>query len=433
MQAMTTDARLDQGGNDMDDPRNDQQLVEAVRRGDPSAYAGLFDRYADRCFDVARRLVHDDARAADVTQEVFTAAWEQLATLRDPAAFGGWVLRSSRNRALNKLRDEGRSVATDDADATLRDLAAPDSVEADVEALDHQDLVWAASAALGERDASVLDLHLRHQLSVPEIAEELGVTTNNAHQLLHRMKERLGTGIRAYVLVRGGDASCPGLRASLASAGVTRFGPDAVKAIGAHVRDCEDCRGRQAAVLAPEAMFAAVPMLVMAPALRAHAAASLPDAASGAGGSASGSSGSSASSAGAGAPSGGAGGSGGDGPTSGAGAGSDGGAGRSRALLIGGAAVVVVLALLAGIFLLGGDSDAEDAGATTTTPSWPAARRPPRPNRRRPPPRRPSPRRPHRRAATSRARGSPMRPTSWRPTPPTSVAPAAWPAPARSR
>ena len=375
MQATLTDARLDQGGIDMD-ARNDQQLVEAVRGGDHAAYAQLFERYADRCFDVARRIVHDDGRAADVTQEVFTVAWQQIGSLRDPDAFGGWVLRSSRNKALNTLRDEGRSVAVDDAGTHLRDLAAPGSVEADVEALDHQDLVWAASAALGERDASVLDLHLRHHLSVPEIAEELGVTTNNAHQLLHRMRERLGTGIRAYVLVRGGDASCPGLRAQLASSGVTRFGPDAVKVIGAHVRTCDDCEGRQAAVLAPEAMFAAVPLLVMAPALRAHAAAALDGAGgAGTGGSTGGSVGSTGSAGGAGPDpatgshdGGGAGGTGrgagGDGP----GGEGDPGAGRSRALLVGGAAVLVVLALLVGFILLGGDdSDAEDAGSTTTT------------------------------------------------------------------
>lgn len=385
MRAMTTDANLSLGGTTMEDVRNDQQLVAAVRAGDPTAYAALFDRYADRCFDVARRITHDDGRTADVTQEVFTTAWQQIDGLRDPGAFGGWVLRSSRNKALNKLRDEGRAVAADDADASLRNLAAPDSVEADVEALDHRDLVWAASAALGERDASVLDLHLRHQLSVPEIAEELGVTTNNAHQLLHRMKERLGTGIRAYVLVRGGDASCPGLRAALAAAGVTRFGPDAVKVIGRHVGTCDDCTGRQAAVLAPEAMFAAVPMLVMAPALRAHAASAL-EGAGGAGGASSGTggggpaSGSSAAGGGDADPSDGTGAAGGGGGRRGSGGGDGrdgdgrGGAGRGGrgrrplALLLGGAVAVVLLLIGLAVVLGGdGDGDDEDALATTTT------------------------------------------------------------------
>ena len=51
-------------------------------------------------------------------------------------------------------------------------------------------LVWDAADALGDRDASLLDLHLRHGLSPAEIAEELGVKANAAHQSLHRMRDR---------------------------------------------------------------------------------------------------------------------------------------------------------------------------------------------------------------------------------------------------
>lgn len=394
----------------MTDARTDQALVEALQAGDQAAFAPLFDRWADPTYDVARRILHDDGRAAEVTQEVFTMAWQQIDTLRDPGAFGGWVLRMTRNKALDRLRHESRAIATDDTNPALRDLPAIGSVEGDVEALDHGDLVWAASAALGERDASVLDLHLRHQLSVPEIAEELGVTTNNAHQLLHRMKERLGAGIRAYVLVRGGDASCPGLRAQLTAAEVTRFGPDAVKVIGQHVSDCDDCRGRQAAVLAPEAMFAAVPILVMAPALKAHAAAALgsagvPAGSGAAGGSAAVTSGGSASSASGSAGSGGSGGfvggagsgsgaspgsgagsGSGSGPGtgssadmgrgSGAGSGGDGpgdeadrsmGGGRRRVVLAGAAIAIVLAAIIAAVLLSGGSDDESASGTTTTT------------------------------------------------------------------
>lgn len=250
----------------------DRELVEAVRGGDEQAFATLFERWADRCYDVARRIVHDDGRAGEVTQEVFTVAWQQLDTLRDPAAFGGWVLRSARNRALNKQRDERRTTLVPDDDPTLRNLDSGRSVEVEAQALGHQELVWAASAALGERDASILDLHLRHDLSVPEIAEELEVTTNNAHQLLFRMKERLGVAIRAYVLVRGGRPSCPALHQQLDGAGITGFGAEAAKLIAKHAKTCDDCDRKQGAILSPSSMFAAVPIVAMGSLVRADVA-----------------------------------------------------------------------------------------------------------------------------------------------------------------
>lgn len=252
---------------------DDADLVLAVHGGDQAAFGELFARWSDRCYDVARRIVHDDGIAAEVAQDVFLVAWQQLGSLRDPAAFGGWVLRSARNRALNRLEKERRSVSVADDAPTLSLVAAADAPDRDVEAamtaLDHQELVAAATVVLGEREASVLDLHLRHGLSAAELAEELGVTANNAHQLIFRTKKKLAAGIRAWVLVRGGRPSCAALAVALDDAGAQEFGRTAVGVIGDHVPGCEECTARQAAVLDPAALFAAAPVVAMAPGVRA--------------------------------------------------------------------------------------------------------------------------------------------------------------------
>lgn len=252
---------------------DDADLVLAVRGGDQAAFGELFARWSDRCYDVARRIVHDDGIAAEVAQDVFLVAWQQLGTLREPSAFGGWVLRSARNRALNRLERERRSVAVADDAPVLAGLTAQDAPDREAEAamiaLDHRELVDAATVVLGEREASVLDLHLRHGLSAAELAEELGVTPNNAHQLIFRTKRKLAAGIRAWVLVRGGRPSCPALAAALEGAGAQAFGQEAVRVVGDHVEGCEECADRQAAVLDPAALFATVPVIAMAPGVRA--------------------------------------------------------------------------------------------------------------------------------------------------------------------
>src|SRR5918994_1146447 len=165
----------------------DARLVTASRAGDPTAFPALFAYWFDPCVDVAWRILRDREAAADVAQDVFLGAWRALDRLRDPGAFGGWALRASRNQALNRLARERRSTA------------------------------------LGERDASLLDLHLRHGLAVPEIAEALGVTANNAHQLLFRLRKRLSGAIRAWVLWRGGDPSRPTLGGAPPAAGGGRL------------------------------------------------------------------------------------------------------------------------------------------------------------------------------------------------------------------
>jgi hypothetical protein len=183
----------------------------------------------------------------------------------------------SRNRSLNRLERERRSVALGDEEtgavmdllhATLDDTDVVDDAE-------QAELLWAAAAALGERDASVLDLHLRHGFGAAEIAEALDVSTSNAYQLLHRLKDRLGTAIRGWVLWSHGSPGCEVLASVLAAAGIDAFGADTVRVISRHARGCDACEARQVTRLSPDAMFAAVPIVAVGPFLKGRSAAAL--------------------------------------------------------------------------------------------------------------------------------------------------------------
>ena len=71
-------------------------------------------------------------------------------------------------------------------------------------------LLWDAADALGERDREVLDLTLRHGLAPNEIAEVIGLNRNATNQLVHRVRQHLGTAVGARVLWRDGAPSCFG-------------------------------------------------------------------------------------------------------------------------------------------------------------------------------------------------------------------------------
>jgi RNA polymerase sigma factor (sigma-70 family) len=257
---------------------DDLDLVMVARSGNQEAFGRLFDRWFDRTFDVAWRIVRNRDTAAEVAQDSFLAAWEQLGTLRRPESFGGWLLRIARNRALNRLERDRRSSPTGDDDTVLAVLdrrAGPGDIAADVADQERDQLIWAAAAALGERDTSLLDLHLRHDLDPADIADELGVAPNTVHQQLHRLRGRLAGAIRSWVLWHDGEERCPTLASVLTIARVTRFGPEAVRVISRHAGDCDVCSEIERAVLAPEALFAAVPLVAAPATLKAQAATGL--------------------------------------------------------------------------------------------------------------------------------------------------------------
>lgn len=259
----------------------DAALVERARADDPDAFGKLYDRWFDRVHDLAFRVTGESAAAADVAQDSFLSAWNHLSKLQDPAAFGGWLLRITRNAALDRRRREQRTSPYDADSMAMIEASGPspasapvgfriedrarafDAPEQAAEDGDLAALVWESAAALGERDAELLDLSLRHGLTPAEVGEIVGLNRNAANQAVHRVRSRLKAAIEARVLWRSGEPVCEGLAGALATAGVTRFGPDAVRVIGGHADKCAACQEQRETRLEPSALFGAIPFIVV--------------------------------------------------------------------------------------------------------------------------------------------------------------------------
>jgi RNA polymerase sigma-70 factor (ECF subfamily) len=114
--------------------------------------------------------------ADDVTQNVFITAYTKLSTLRDPAAFAGWIVRIARN-AAEDYRRRTEEVADLDIDYAAR-ATQSDAAEA-ASAL-------AAIRALPEAYRDTLMLRLVEGMSGAEIAERTGLTPGSVRVNLHR-------------------------------------------------------------------------------------------------------------------------------------------------------------------------------------------------------------------------------------------------------
>ena len=65
-------------------------------------------------------------------------------------------------------------------------------------------------------DRAVAELGLRQNLQGDELAAALGVTTNHAYVLVHRVRGRLEKAVTAILVARTGRDDCPELAAVLA-------------------------------------------------------------------------------------------------------------------------------------------------------------------------------------------------------------------------
>lgn len=153
----------------------DARLVEKARRGDERAFDELYQRYARMVHGLLlARARRDDVE--DLVQEVFLAAWQRLETLRDPAAFGGWLAMIARNRAIDLHRRGAECESLPDH------LEAPERSSSLAEAR----AVLEVIRTLPEAYRETLVLRLVEGMTGPEIAERAGLTPASVRVNLHR-------------------------------------------------------------------------------------------------------------------------------------------------------------------------------------------------------------------------------------------------------
>jgi RNA polymerase sigma-70 factor (ECF subfamily) len=71
---------------------SDRELVLALLSGDPRAAAQTWRKYAQRVFGVVERTLGLASEAEDITQDIFLRVFSRVHTLREPEAFGSFVL-----------------------------------------------------------------------------------------------------------------------------------------------------------------------------------------------------------------------------------------------------------------------------------------------------------------------------------------------------
>jgi RNA polymerase sigma factor (sigma-70 family) len=220
---------------------SETEAVRAAQAGDRTAFGHLYESYLSRIYDYALGMLRNRADAEDVTSETFLRAVENLGSLRDPAAFKGWLYAIARNAALRVTDRRRKVVAVDEHDdgAVSVDptpLPVPDD---HAEQAELHDLMDAAAAVLSERDRTVYELSVRHGLSSAEIADVLGVRPPYAYILVNRLKTSVGESLEAVLLARAGTAACEEL-ARIAAMDI-RLTTRVRKAITRHARTCAAC------------------------------------------------------------------------------------------------------------------------------------------------------------------------------------------------
>lgn len=176
----------------------EKELLERLRLGEERAFTEFFETYAVRLESfAARRSGLNAAEIEDVVQQTMIQAVRNLGSFRGDAQIFTWLCQICRHVLADGRRQSTRRPVEEKLDnlvdgsvggvpEALIALHDPlDEIERDGIRID----VRRAINQLPARFVHVLELRFGDELSVPEMARLLGLSTDAAESLLARAKE----------------------------------------------------------------------------------------------------------------------------------------------------------------------------------------------------------------------------------------------------
>jgi RNA polymerase sigma-70 factor, ECF subfamily len=176
----------------MRESRVHRALVERARGGDREAFDALARLVGDQCMAIAFRILRDADRADDAVQAALISAWRQLRTLRNPDAFEPWLHRILTNECYAEARRRTR------IQIQIRSLPMTGQGEStDILTVNDRDQLERAFRRLTLEQRAVLVFHHYVGLSLPEIADHLGIPLGTAKSRLHHATAALRASLEA--------------------------------------------------------------------------------------------------------------------------------------------------------------------------------------------------------------------------------------------
>lgn len=174
----------------------DEELMQRFARGDHGAFAPLFERHKDRLYRYLRRLCGSDGLAEELCQDV----WERL--IRHPRRFD--TARSFATYlfsiAHNRVVDHFRSASSRSFEEYQEGAHASESISVEKQVL-HREQVQRFMQVLEMLPAPQREIFVLHEetsMTLPEMAEALGINPETAKSRLRFALVNLRKGMEDY-------------------------------------------------------------------------------------------------------------------------------------------------------------------------------------------------------------------------------------------
>ncbi|HVN54421.1 MAG TPA: sigma-70 family RNA polymerase sigma factor [Anaerolineaceae bacterium] len=185
---------------------DEQALIRDAKNGNLDAFNRLVLAYQDIAFNIAFRMLGDDASAEDATQTAFISAFKGLVSYRG-GSFKAWVLRMVTNACYDELRRRHRRPTvpleplTDDEEEVESPRWLADegpSPEETMERAELEEAIQDCLTGLPEEFREVILLIDVQGLDYSEVSVVIGKPLGTIKSRLARARLRLRTCLQGF-------------------------------------------------------------------------------------------------------------------------------------------------------------------------------------------------------------------------------------------
>lgn len=186
----------------------DAEIMLRVRDGDDSCFDYLIEKYRKPILHFMFRMVHNQAIAEELAQEVFLRVYRSRQTYRAEARFTTWLYRIATNLGVNHARDTkheraAQNVYLDEPDSetgTTPDLAdQTPTAEDDLLRQERLKAIRDHVMALPERQRTAVLMHKYQGMDYKQIGEVLKLSESATKSLLFRAYQTLRERLKEFV------------------------------------------------------------------------------------------------------------------------------------------------------------------------------------------------------------------------------------------
>ena len=184
---------------------DENALIQSARKGDLNAFNTLVLAYQHQVYNLAHRIMGEQAAAEDATQDTFISAYKNLKSFRG-GSFKSWLLRIVTNACYDDLRRRKRRPATSldemmgdqESDMEFDVPSADDGPETVIQRREMIDLIQTGITTLPDDQRVTLVLSDVQAMSYEEIAEMTHTNVGTVKSRLSRGRARLREYLQAH-------------------------------------------------------------------------------------------------------------------------------------------------------------------------------------------------------------------------------------------